>query len=224
MTSHWIDENSKFHSCTMGYWLHGGGSTADDLRDAFLINLFKDCNFDLRKVNIVACVTDTTGNMSKCGMLLEEMGVSHIFCADHVLQLTAKKAYLDSWFNAGTNGVTLNEAEMLDLDEVHDLDTMKKARHLVEHFSKSNQQLEKLIKQQKNMDTYSGKQAVGVVVDVVTRWWSTYSMCECFIHLQPALAAMAVNNKLPDYVFLNVTDWKILRQVHQLLKPFKNAQ
>jgi flagellar hook assembly protein FlgD len=43
----------------------------------------------------------------------------------------------------------------------------------VEHFSKSNQLLEKLIKQQKNMDTYTGKQAVGVVVDVATRWWFT---------------------------------------------------
>jgi hypothetical protein len=224
MTAYWIDEDFKFHSCTMGCWLHEGGSTADDLRDAFLINLFKDCNFDLRKVKIVACVTDTTGNMSKFGRRLEEMGVSHIFCADHVLQLTAKKAYLDSWFNAGTNGVTLNDAEMLDLEEVHDLDTMKKARRLVEHFSKSTQQLEKLLKQQKNMDTYHGKQAVGMVVDVVTRWWSTYSMCERLIYLQPALAAMAVDNKLPDSILLNETDWKILRQVHGLLKPFKNAQ
>ncbi len=118
----------------------------------------------------------------------------------------------------------MNDAEMLALDEVHDLDTMKKARHLVEHFSKSNQQLAKLIAQQKNMDTYTGKQAVGVVADVVTRWWSTYSMCERLIHLQPALAAMAVDNKLPDYILLNETDWKILKQVHQLLKPFKNAQ
>jgi hypothetical protein len=82
--------------------------------------------------------------------------------------LTAKKAYLDSWFDAETNEIALNDAEMLALDEVHDLDTMKKARHLVEHFSKSNQQLAKLIAQQKNMDTYTGKQAVGVVVDVVT--------------------------------------------------------
>jgi hypothetical protein len=107
--------------------------------------------------------------MSKFGRLLEGMlGVSHIFCADHVLQLTAKKAYLDSWFNAGTNEVTLNDAEMLALDKVHDLDTMKKARHLVEHFSKSNQQLVTLIEQQKNMDAYNGKQAVGGVIDVVT--------------------------------------------------------
>jgi hypothetical protein len=61
----------------MGYWLHEGGSTAEDLRDAFLINLFKDCKSDLRKVNIDACVTDTTGNMSKFGKLLEDMGVTH---------------------------------------------------------------------------------------------------------------------------------------------------
>jgi hypothetical protein len=95
----------------------------------------------------------------------------------------------------------------------------------VEHFSKSNQLLEKLIKQQKNMDTYTGKQAVGVVVDVATRWWFTYSMCERLIHLQPALlAAMAVDDKLPDYILLNETDWKILRQFHRLLKPFKNSQ
>jgi hypothetical protein len=196
MTAHWIDEEFKFHSCT----------------------------FCLRKVNIVACVTDTTGNMSKFGRLLEEMGVSHIFCADHILQLTAKKAYLNGWFNAGTNGVTLNDAEMLDLDEVDDLDTMKKARRLVEHFNKSIQQLEKLLKNRKNKDTCTGKQAVGMIVDVVTRWWSTYSMCERLIYLQPALAALAVDNKLPDYILLNETDWKILRQVHQLLKPFKIAQ
>jgi hypothetical protein len=160
------------------------GSTAEDLRDAFLIDLFKDCKLNLRKVNIVACFTDTTGNMSKFGRLLEGMGVRHIFCADHVLQMTAKKAYLDSWFDAGTNEVTLNDAEMLSLDEVRDLDTMKKARHLVEHFGKSNQQLAKLIERQKTVDTCTGKQAVGVVVDVVTRWWYTYSiMFERLIHL-----------------------------------------
>jgi hypothetical protein len=33
MTAHWIDKDFKFHSCTMGCWLHEGGSTADDLRD-----------------------------------------------------------------------------------------------------------------------------------------------------------------------------------------------
>jgi hypothetical protein len=50
-------------------------------------------------------------------------------------------------------------------------------------------------------------------------------MCERLIHLQPALTAMAVDNKPPDYfILLNEIDWKILRQVHQLMKHFKNAQ
>jgi hypothetical protein len=148
-----------FNSCAKGCWLHEGVlSTAEDLRDTFLMNLFKDCNVDLRKVHIVTCVTNITGNMSKLGRLLEEtMGVSHIFCTDQVLQLTAKKAHLDTCFNAETNEVTLNDAEMLALDEVYDLDTIKKARHLVQHISRSNQQLAKLIAEQKKMDTYTGK-------------------------------------------------------------------
>jgi hypothetical protein len=52
--------------------------------------------------------------------------------------LTAKKVYLDSWLNAATNEVTMDNAEMLVLDEVQDLDTMKKALCLVEHFRKSS--------------------------------------------------------------------------------------
>jgi hypothetical protein len=60
------------------------------------------------------------------------------------------------------------------------------------------------------MDTFSEeKQAVGVVVDVVTRWWSTYSMCACLIHIQPALAAMALDKKIPESILLNERDWKI---------------
>jgi hypothetical protein len=76
------------------------------LRDAFLINrcLCHRYNWKYEQV----------------WKALEEMGAGHKFCADHVLQLTAKKAYLDSWFNAETNEVTLNDAEMLALDEVHD--------------------------------------------------------------------------------------------------------
>jgi hypothetical protein len=71
--------------------------------------------------------------------------------------LTAKKANLDTCFNADSDEDTLNDAEMLALDELHDMDTMNKARLLVEHFSKSKQQLANLIAQQKNMNTYTGK-------------------------------------------------------------------
>jgi hypothetical protein len=74
------------------------------------------------------------------------------------------------------------------------------------------------------MDTYNGKKAVGVVIDVVTRWWSTYFMCERLIHLQPALAAVALDNRLPESILLNETDWMTIREVHKLLKQCKDAQ
>jgi YesN/AraC family two-component response regulator len=75
-----------------------------------------------------------------------------------------------------TEMLALEEEEEANLEEVHDISTMKKARRLVEHFSKSNQQLEKLKEQQKIMETYNEKQAVGMVADVVTRWWS-FTQC-----------------------------------------------
>jgi hypothetical protein len=49
MTAHWIDEDFKLHSCTMGCFLHEGGSTAEDLRDAFFINLLKIASLILKK-------------------------------------------------------------------------------------------------------------------------------------------------------------------------------
>jgi hypothetical protein len=44
------------------------------------------------------------------------------------------------------------------------------------------------------------------------------------IYLQPALAAMAIDNKLADSILLNETGWNIILQVHKLLQPFKEAQ
>jgi hypothetical protein len=51
-----------------------------------------------------------------------------------------------------------------------------------------------------------------------------YACLLCLLHLQPVLAAMALHKKLPEYILLNKTDWKILRQVHQLLEPIKESQ
>jgi hypothetical protein len=56
--------------------------------------LFKDCGFDNR--TIFSVTSDTTGNMNKFGKkLIEEHGVHHIYCTDHVIQLTARLAYDD---------------------------------------------------------------------------------------------------------------------------------
>ena len=49
-------------------------------------------------------------------------------------------------------------------------------------------------------------------------------MCERLIHLQPALAAMALDNRLPESNLLNEMDWMTIMEVHKMLKPFKDSQ
>jgi hypothetical protein len=71
VTAHRIDDNFNLHFCTMECWFHEWGSAAEELIIGFLINLFKDYEFDLKKVIIVAFVTDTSRNMSKLVIMMK---------------------------------------------------------------------------------------------------------------------------------------------------------
>jgi hypothetical protein len=232
MTAHWIDENMKLHSLRLGCFLHQGDSEAESLIDDFLVKLFVEAGFD--KVNIIAVVSDTTGNMNKFGKLLESLQIHHIYCSDHVLQLTARQAYSDRTYShdldIGDDDEEGNNNDILDADgdfvllEGLEISTMQKARDLVEHFSRSHLSTENLKNQQKSMDMYKDKTALTVLVDVVTRWWSTYRMIDRLLHLKPAFSAMQADGKLLESKCLAEDDWKILSQVHAALKPFKTAQ
>jgi hypothetical protein len=100
---------------------------------------------------------------------------------------------------------------------------MAKAQSLVEFFSRSNQALASLKQQQTSMQSYNGKIAIGVVVNVVTRWWSTFSMCERLVYLKQALRAMALDDQIPAQKVLTNKDWEVIELVHKVLKPFKSA-
>jgi hypothetical protein len=65
----------------LGCWLHEGNSLGDTLRDEFMLNLFTWFNFN--KLNIIAVVADTTGNMNKFRMKLQELNISHIHGTNH---------------------------------------------------------------------------------------------------------------------------------------------
>jgi hypothetical protein len=102
MSTHWIGGNCNIHNKALGCWLHESNSLGDTLRDEFLLNLFTKYSFD--KLNIIAVVSDTTGNMNKFGMKLQVLSILHIYCTDHVIQLTVKKAYLDKFYNIVPGG------------------------------------------------------------------------------------------------------------------------
>ena len=133
-----------------------------------------------------------------------------MYCTDHTLQLTAKQAYDDEIYN----------------DEEDDIQhkTMKKLRSLVELFNSSTQMAEKLRKAQANMDSYAGKIIVGMLADVVTRWWSTFTMVDRALYLKPALAFLVADGTLDNGRFLTADEWQVTLEMRDVLEPFKVSQ
>lgn len=207
ITIHWIDSDWQLHSLPLGCFLHTGDMKAESVLDDLLQKLFVQGGLR-EKINLVAVVSDTTGNMNKFGMILEEMNVPHLYCADHVLQLTAKDAYSNMAFSQGSVRS----------------DVMTKARALVDHIRSSNQKVENLKNHQK-LDVNNYPEAPLVVIgDVVTRWWSTHDMAYRLIYLKKALEGMNRNGQIDSGKWLSDTNWAVLKEIVDVLLPFKQAQ
>jgi len=59
--------------------------------------------------------------------------------------------------------------------------------------------------------------AVTVIQDVVTRWWSTFSMCEWLLKLKKLLTVMHLEGDMR--LFLTEAQWYIVRDMTILLSP-----
>jgi hypothetical protein len=162
--------------------------------------------------------------MNKFGMKLEEQNIPHIYCTDHVIQLTAKKAYLYEFYNVAHGAGNDDNKDLPPNNLEAEISTMAKARTLVEFFSRSNQSTEALKKQQAAMNHNSDKVPVGVIVDVVMRWWSIWSMCNRLLHLKNALRALEHDGAIPPDKILLSDNWDVFKKVSDLLLPFKLAQ
>ena len=65
------------------------------------------------------------------------------------------------------------------------------------------------------------RRQVCCIQDVVTRWWSTYSMCVRLIRLRPYFAAMTQENTLPASVNLTAAQWYVVKDTVAMLEPFR---
>ena len=113
---------------------HENGSSARAMEQ----QLTKDLRaWDLEKSFFVCSVTDTASNMNSFGEILD--GWEHapilrsMYCADHVLQLTARLAY--------SGNITIPDS---DDDEENAVAAVRKARNLVSHLNSSHVAAEKL--------------------------------------------------------------------------------
>jgi hypothetical protein len=64
--------------------------------------------------------------------------------------------------------------------------------------------------------------AVRPIKDVVTRWWSTYSMIERLLRLKIYLAILEEKGDLT--INLTEVQWNIVADLKALLEPFMMAQ
>lgn len=160
-------------------------------------------SFDINYTQLVCIVSDTEPTMVAAGRLFRENAkkdnatTSWHGCIDHIIELVTRIAFEDT---ADSQNV------------------MTKARALVSHFSHSSQATELLLsKQTSNMQ-------LKCIQDVVTRWWSTYSMCERLLKLKPYIQLLEVERHIDGRVNLTDEQWIILHQITILLEPFMIAQ
>jgi hypothetical protein len=143
--------------------------------------------------------------------IMASTSISHHYCSDHILQLTAAKAFSGS------------------------ADTMaavKKLKSLVTFVNKSPQTSAKLANCQKKINPTA--RTLKLLCDVKTRWWSTHTMVERALKLRPAIEMMfrdeIVNRTSPgkptplEGLALQPIDYVTLEHIVQVLAPFREAQ
>lgn len=198
-TVHFIDQDTwKLHSMVLGLHEKTGRSRAQDCVQ-YAEKQMNDYGLQYNKMTAV--VTDTEATMVAAGRLFVEH--SHQAngdtrwhgCVDHQLEIVTRIAFTDA---------------------PESLHSMSSCRSLINFFNSSTQAMGKLLSKQQ-----VGR-AVKPIQDVVTRWWSTYSMVERLIRLKPYLALLEEEGDLD----CNLTDqqWLVITNLRFLLQPFMIAQ
>jgi len=196
VTVHWINASWEIKSCPIGCSLKTGTATSEDhMRDVETI-LKK---FELPYENMMASVTDTDATMQKYGRLLKSklspVG-GWVGCIAHQLELVTGIAF-----------------DKIDKNR----STMKAARSLVGLFTGSSQKTAMLLAKQ-------GEKGVTLIQDVVTRWWSTYNMCERLLRLKSYINILIEEGDVEKSYALTDEQWTDLACTKSLLEPFMVAQ
>ena len=74
------------------------------------------------------------------------------------------------------------------------------------------------------METGGPLQAVGVIQDIVTRWWSTLASLERLLRLKPYIRMGVHNGKWTADRDLSDEQWNTVDEIVQVLEPFKVVQ
>uniref|UniRef100_A0A674MKY1 BED-type domain-containing protein n=1 Tax=Takifugu rubripes TaxID=31033 RepID=A0A674MKY1_TAKRU len=139
-------------------------------------------------------VTDAAANMIAAANILR---VRHAVCLAHALNLIVKKA----------------------MDATPGLDNIRsKTRWMITHFKSSTTAKEKLQQIQVQM----GRPVTKLIIEVDTRWNSTYEMLQRFYEQRDAVAA-ALTTLPTDFDLLTANDFECASECMKILSPFHAA-
>jgi hypothetical protein len=211
ITLHFI-QNFELQTIILSFMKHQGGCSGEELAHQLYTSL-QSWGLDVKK-HLVAIVSDSCSNMNKFGMIVcNDHDVQHHYCADHILHLTALKAFATDTC----------------------IEPLKSLKALVNFINSSPQSNAKLVDCQKKISP--GKKPLKLLNEVRTRWWSTYSMIQRANRLKQALLMMKRNevmlrqqnrrqlavSKL-EQLCLDEDDFNTLGFLEELLAPFADAQ
>ncbi len=200
-TVHFVEPKTwTLHHFSLGIFKKDGASTAEDVVSYAEQHMR---NFSIWYPTLTCVVTDTEATMVAAGRLFKSNSIaeggatSWHGCIDHILELITKLAFKDTPDSIGT---------------------MSACRAIVNVFNSSTQATQKLKEKSKARLGV----ALGVIQDVCTRWWSTYSRCERLLRLKTILVVMHLDGDIR----LSLTDlqWTVVQDMTVLLKPFMIAQ
>lgn len=225
ITAHYIDDDWKLQSLVIDFVPANGRHTGNDIAKIFYKTV---CDYKLQN-KIQGIVVDNaaanTSFIAELRTMLHNDGIyfnsedSHFHCFAHILNLGVQdimKILCPKYDDCSSNeSDTEFETEFDVITESTPI--IVKLRQLFIKIKRSEQWTNKL---------YSCCDAVNIkrvspLVDVATRWNSTYDMVFTAIRLRSALSALCDNNEeLHIYKFKEV-HWEVLIMVCTYLKPFK---
>lgn len=158
--------------------------------------------YDILPTKIKAVVHDNGSNIVAAMQMLEEKhGWASVRCSGHTLQLIVNNALKEPSISRAVGA----------------------ARHLVEHFRRSELANTKLKVKQQQINTPQHK----LIQDVSTRWNSTYYMVERLLEQRwPVTATLSDTEVTPrgkQYFDLKPDQWVQLEELTQGLQPFQCA-
>ena len=210
LTLHFIDDEFVLQTVVLSFEKHAGGCSAVELQLQLQNSLL---SWQLDMNHLVALVSDSASNMNSLGALITaDCQAHHHYCADHILHLTAVKAF--------------------SMDTV--VTAVKSLKALITFVNKSPQAQEKLASCQRKIKP--DKRPLKLLSDVKTRWWSTHAMVERALKLHPAISMMireehvlrvqqgkTAETKL-ESLALSDEDFETLDHIVQVLHPLRQAQ